>query len=138
MKIYIVSLLLLVFSSRLYADCEKAVTFLNEGQVSPCTGYLFSPEKELEIRIKNEEHKLLLEQTKAYIQTIDVYKKQVEITEKIAEKEQQKSELWRTRAEDITLKYTKQQQMRSWKDWIYFGVGIVTTVVAGWSLGQVK
>jgi response regulator RpfG family c-di-GMP phosphodiesterase len=35
-----------------FADCAKPVTSLKEGTTAPCTGYLFSPEKELEVRLK--------------------------------------------------------------------------------------
>jgi len=128
----------LIFPTKLYADCKKPVTAIIKGEAAPCTGYLFSPKKELEVRIKNEEYKLLMEQTKIYLKQIDLYKKQVEIVEEISEKEQKKAELWRGRAEDITKEYIKQQNKREWLDWMYFGLGIVTTIAGGWGLGQVR
>lgn len=38
--------------SLLHAECLKPVTYLREGAQVPCTGYLFSPEKEFEVRTK--------------------------------------------------------------------------------------
>jgi hypothetical protein len=39
--------------------CEQPVKYLTEGQTTPCSGYLFSEEKELEVRIAVEENKKL-------------------------------------------------------------------------------
>lgn len=35
-----------------FAACDKPVNYLQEGTTTPCSGYLFTPEKELEVRIK--------------------------------------------------------------------------------------
>lgn len=34
------------------AECLKPVTHLSVNELTPCEGYLFSPEKELEVRLK--------------------------------------------------------------------------------------
>lgn len=39
--------------------CDQDVTYLNSGDSAPCNGYLFSPEKEFEVRVKVEENKYL-------------------------------------------------------------------------------
>jgi len=38
-----------------YADCPP-VKRIEKGQISECTGYIFSPEKELEVRIRYEQY----------------------------------------------------------------------------------
>jgi len=53
----IISLIIFISS----AVCEKPVTYLKEKEKTPCTGYLFSPEKEQELRLINERQKLLLD-----------------------------------------------------------------------------
>jgi len=136
-SILLCTLVLFSFNIKpIYADCKQPVTHLLKEEVTPCEGYLFSPEKELEIRIKNEEYKLLMEQTKIYIQRIELYKEQVKITEEIAKKEAGKAELWRDRAEDITEKYVKQNNRQGWRDWVFFGAGILTTAIAAWTVSQ--
>lgn len=47
MKKLIIALLLI---SQVSMACNKSVTYLQEGSAAPCTGYLFSPEKEKEVR----------------------------------------------------------------------------------------
>jgi hypothetical protein len=66
MKNLIISTLILL-SSQSFA-CDKPVTYLLSGDTAPCSGYLFSPKKELEVREKIVELKytkeIVLEQQK--------------------------------------------------------------------------
>lgn len=50
MKSWILVLLLLTPQAR--ATCTQPVQKLEQGQSSPCSGFLFSDEKEVEVRIK--------------------------------------------------------------------------------------
>lgn len=43
---------LMLVSSIALAECKAPVTYLTEGKATPCNGYLFTPEKELEVRNK--------------------------------------------------------------------------------------
>lgn len=52
--------LLITFSSSAYS-CEKDVTYLEKGTATPCEGYLFSPDKEKEVRYKVESYKYVNE-----------------------------------------------------------------------------
>lgn len=47
-----IALAILFLSTQSFAVCTKPVTLLEEGAKTECTGYLFTPEKELEVRIK--------------------------------------------------------------------------------------
>lgn len=123
------------FTSKALADC-KPVTPLVTGDPAPCSGYLFTPEKELELRTKNEDYKLLQQQVTIYIQQKELYKQQLEDQSKIADKEAQKAELWRKSAEDSTKKYMEAEQNRTLRDGAFLVSGILLTVLAGWSLGQ--
>lgn len=136
MRKQIISIVLGVsLSTSAFGDC-KPVTPLEKGEPAPCMGYLFTPEKELELRIKNEEYKLLMEQTKLYIQQNELYKKELETTEVIVNKERQKAELWRTTAESATEKYVKLEEGRTTRDWVFLVSGVVLTVASGWAIGQ--
>lgn len=48
-------------SSTSFAECTKAVTYIKDGTPSPCTGYLFTPEKEASIYRDLEQGKLYKE-----------------------------------------------------------------------------
>lgn len=135
MQKVIATLLSLGITTGAFADC-KPVTPLELGEAAPCRGYLFTPEKELELRIKNEDYKLLMEQTKLYIQQIDLYKRELGTTEKIVDKEREKAELWRHAAESATEKYVKLEESRTTRDWVFLVSGIGLTVLSGWAIGQ--
>lgn len=43
---------LLLVTSLSWGECSKPVTYLTDTTPAPCTGYLFTPDKELEVRTK--------------------------------------------------------------------------------------
>lgn len=115
--------------------CPQPVTPLKKGEQAPCTGFLFSPEKELELRIRNEEYKLLLEQSNLYLQQKELFVKELATTEKIAEKEREKAEIWRKLAEESSLKYIESEEDRGFRDWLFLIAGVGLTVAAGYAVG---
>jgi hypothetical protein len=123
------------YSSSVLA-CTVPVTPLKTGEKSPCSGYLFSPEKELQLRIQNEEYKVLMEQIKVYMQQKEFYKKELEQTQVIIDKTEAKAELWKTRAVEVTEKYVEQQEHLGYRDWAFLLAGVGITALSGWALGQ--
>ena len=123
------------FTTKALADC-KPVTPIQAGEVAPCPGFIFSYEKELQLRQMNEEYKLSQEQIKIYLQQKDLLEKQVDISNKIIEKEEQKSELWKARAVDSTEKLIAYQERQETRDWLLIISGVALTVAAGWAVGQ--
>lgn len=136
MKAIALILVSCIMTGPVLAQCPKPVIHLEKGEQAPCSGYLFSPQKELELRIKNEEYKVLLEQSKIYIQQTELYRKELEVTEQIINKEQAKTEVWRKAAEDSTARYIKLEEARTTRDWIFLVSGIGLTVLSGWAIGQ--
>ena len=118
------------------ADCSKPVTYLPNGTPAPCDGYLFSPDKERELRLINEDNKYLKQESELKDKMLGNYKLQVETLESIAEKERKKSELWQNRAETITEKYVAQEEGRGFRDWLFLIGGVVLTIGAGYAVGQ--
>jgi hypothetical protein len=119
-----------------FADCTKPVTSLEEGAKAPCTGYLFTPEKELEVRLMKKESELLKAETENLNLMIDKYKKkEVEYT-KVIDLQIDKTELWKTKAEDITMKYVAVEENRTKRDFGFILMGIGLTVLSGWAIGQ--
>lgn len=128
-------ILVMAFSTKALADC-KPVTPIQAGEVAPCPGYIFSPAKELELRQEHEDYKFSQEQIKLYLQQKETYKQLLEASDKIAEKEATKAELWRKAAEDSTTQYVKLEEARTTRDYMFLVAGIGLTVLSGWALGQ--
>ncbi len=134
-KLFATALSASLFTQSAFA-CDKPVTPLEKGQQAPCTGFLFSPDKEKQLRLQNQEYKILLEESNLYLQQRDFLKKELEESDKIVTKEREKAELWRKVAEDTTLKYTQVQDNRGTRDWLFLIGGVVLTVGAGYAIGQ--
>lgn len=118
------------------AECQVPVKLLEEGSPAPCRGYLFSPEKELDVRIKVKDYSLLKQENEVLNQMIERLNKKNSESEKIIDLEIQKTELWKTRAEDITLKYVSVEENRGKRDFMFILMGVGLTVLAGWAVGQ--
>lgn len=118
------------------ALCPNPVTFLKKGDITACEGYLFSPEKELQVRLINEEFKLIKGQNEIKVKIIRALEKDVNTMEFILQKEQEKAELWRLAAENTTLKYIELEGNRTKRDLLFLGGGILLTVLSGWAIGQ--
>lgn len=127
--------LALTMSARAVA-CDVPVTPLNQGDKAPCTGYLFSPEEEQKLRIQNEDYKVLLEESKIYIQEKDTYKKELTDQQEINDKKQKEVDLWKQQADSAIQKYVEQQERQSIRDWVFLISGVLLTVAAGYAVGQ--
>lgn len=132
---FVATVIFTCFTTSLFA-CPKPVTFLRNGEVASCDGYLFSPEKERELRLLNEDYKLVTEELVLKDKMITNYKTQAENAEFIAAKEAEKAELWRNKAEDSTKKFITKEEGRGRRDWLFLVSGVILTVAAGWALGQ--
>lgn len=127
-----------LWSSFALASCPKPVTLLQPKEPAPCRGYLFSPEKELELRLLNEDYKFLNEKLRLRDKQVDLLSREVDNLQAVADMEKQKAELWRKAAEDSTLRLVEKEEKQQTRDWLHILGGIGLTVLAGWALGQVK
>lgn len=118
-----------------YAKCDNEVTLLNRGDIAPCRGFLFSPEKEQEVYIIKEDYKLLEKKLEFKDKTIKLLQKDVLDVETIVGKEQEKSELWRNLAEKNTLLLIKENKNRGKRDFWMIILGVALTVGAGHAVG---
>jgi len=118
------------------AECTIPVKSIEEGTPAQCKGFLFSPAKELEVRLLLKDRQLLELELNTTNAIIARYKNKDLEFEKIIALESQKTELWKTRAEDITLKYVAVEDKHGSRDFLFILAGIGLTVLAGWSLGQ--
>ena len=126
----------LLIHAQVSLGCDKPVTYVEEGKPAPCTGYIFSPEKEQEVRVMVQENKLQKEEIILKTKKIDLLLDSNKYLEEIAIKEQQKAELWRNRAEDSTEKLVSAKSNRGTRDWLFLVGGVLLTVGAGIAIGQ--
>lgn len=78
MKKFSAIILSILFVSQVsFAKCEQPVTYLTEGSKTSCTGYLFTPEAEMEARETKLNHDRLEELSKTQEKLIDVLTKRV-------------------------------------------------------------
>ena len=120
------------------AECPKPVTLLEQGAQAPCTGFLFSREKEKEVRLIVEDYKLLQEELEIKNKKIELTLKDLRLSDDIIQKEREKTELWRLTAEKSTLELVKLNESQGKRDIWMIILGIGLTVGAGYALGQVK
>lgn len=119
-------------------ECQAPVTVIQSGQASPCDGFIFSKQKEAEVRYKIIDYDLLTEQSKLYLQQKELYQKALEDSEQISDKETQKSELWRQNAEKATQKLTEQHDSSYTRDLVAFGLGLLTSIATVYALHNVS
>lgn len=117
-------------------ECGKPVTLLPEGTPAPCRGFLFTPDKELEVRLLSKEKELLESEVDTKNKLIDRLKKDNELSGQVLQLEAQKSELWRIRAEDSTKKLIESESGRQNRDLMWLIGGVLLTVAAGYAVGQ--
>jgi hypothetical protein len=118
--------------------CDQPVKHLEQGEASPCAGFLFSPEKEIEVRTAILENGLLKSEMSLKDNKISLLEENSKYYQEIVAKESEKAELWRKRAEDSTEKLMGSEENRGKRDLAFLIGGILLTTLAGWSLGQVK
>lgn len=124
-----------IFTQTAYSNCSQPVSYVLIGKPAPCTGYLFSPEKEQQLRIEDEEYKYNLQLLQVKDEQITLYKQEVSDLRDTTNKEQQKAELWRKSAEDTSAKYVASQERQGTRDLIFTVLGVLLTVAAGYAVG---
>jgi hypothetical protein len=113
----------IIFSGHMsFAVCDKAVTRLIEGTPALCTGYLFTPEKELEVRIKDA----------TYTQMEDLVKKNQELNEILYKRVDNLQEL-NLKLND---KIQANQTQDFWVKFAYFGLGVLVTGMIAREVGK--
>lgn len=107
-------------------SAQAQVEYLEKGKAAPFTGYLFTPEKEAEVRKANEDLKLykLIEDNNSKI--LKLKEDQLVVV-----KEQ--ANLWQTQSERLSKQLVDAENRAFWRNTLYFGLGalITTSIVFG-------
>lgn len=130
-------MLVLAMSTQAMAECANSVTALDQGASAPCRGYLFSPQKEKEMRLLNEDFKILKEELVYKDSKIKVLSDNLRLSDDILQKERERTELWRVTAEKSTLELVKTNEGQGRRDLYMILLGVLVTVGAGYAVGQV-
>src|SRR3989344_4805044 len=125
----------IIYNNISFGKCDKEITLLQEQTSAPCKGYLFTPEKELEIRLIVEDYKFLEQTSLNKDKQINILQQSAEKAEQVAKKESEKTELWRNKAEDSTKKFIESESGRTSRDFIFLGIGALLTIGAGFAIG---
>lgn len=93
--------------------CEKDVEYVLEGRKVPCTGYLFSPAKEYDVRVKIEKYEL----------TKELSERQNEINKVLEERLKNMREY----NQGLSKELRDERSNNFWKNTLYFGLGVLVT-----------
>lgn len=84
MKVGSLVLAMIFVSSVTYAQCDEPVSYLRKGQIVNCSGYLFSEEKEKQVREMVNKYPILLELTSKQEHLINKLNDRVELNQQIS------------------------------------------------------
>jgi len=93
--------------------CEKEVSYLVERQEAPCTGYLFSPEKEYQVRVQVQRSDTLKSLTERQGEVIDIMEKRLDNMQKYNQY--------------LSDELTKKDKYSTLEKFLYFGIGVLVT-----------
>ena len=123
---------LLARSGSALADsgCAQPVTLLDVNQASPCRGWLFSPEKEVELYKEDQSYKLLQQQDLIKDNQISLYKDQITNLQSALDASQKQSEVWQNKAIDYNQKYSSIESDTTKRDVLFYAAGILTVLLS--------
>ena len=136
----IISILVLPFilTQALYGACSNNVTSIKKDEKAACDGFLFSKETAEKVTKVDMQYKLLIEEYELVLRQLTLYRNINSQYDAILQKEQLKTVIWQDKTEQYIKKYNEEQEKKQTNNWIYFGLGILTTIGAGYALGQVN
>jgi hypothetical protein len=126
MKKIISSLLLIcMLSNTALADCDFS-TGITPG---PNHTYIYTEECHLQVG------KLIQQNTTYSLQIADLTKA-IDLKDLALTKSDQRTQLWMTTSDQLTDRMTKIESEQKHNEWLYFGLGVLTTFAAGYVAAQ--
>jgi len=105
------------------------VKFVRQGEPSPFTGYLFSVEKEKELRLLDQ--KLEFANMK-----VDLLKKSNELQNEMLTISAQRSEMYKTNSDSLSKQLADHKSDNFWKNTLYFSLGAVLSGVVAYGVSR--
>jgi hypothetical protein len=134
---FIVLLIILCLSGTSYSTCNQPVVSIEKGQAAPCSGYLFTPEKEQEVRLMKIEFIFTKKENEILNKKIKLFDKDIEAANLVIKKEREHGEVWRTTAITTTKNLVAIEESRGTRDVLLFGTGILTAVLVSFIIKNV-
>ncbi len=122
-KLFYTVLAILLTLQVAVADCDWKTIEKTEN------GYLYNKDCHVQVGKLVKEAKLRKEQVAELSKTITL--KDLAMT-----KANERIDLWRDTSFKLEERIIKQRKWSSYNDYLYFGGGVVMTILAGWALGQ--
>jgi len=126
MKNLLIITMLLIFNGSFACDPVK---FVEKGNPAPCSGYLFTPEKEREIRLQLVE----LEFEKQLVISKD---RQIELHKQENKLITERYDLWRVEAKELSSDLSKERNNNFWRNTLYFALGMIITTGVTYAVNQ--
>jgi hypothetical protein len=105
----------ILYSQYSFAACDKPVTYLLENDKAPCNGYLFTPDKELDVRLKILERESLI--------------KQLEINREINDIQKLRIEEYQKYSDALKMDLKSEQTKNEWTRYGWFGLGVLSSIL---------
>jgi hypothetical protein len=80
----------------------------------------------------------LVEKEKLYQEQVEKLNKTIELKDLAITKTEQRVKLWQDTTYQLEEKYTKQNKYNDYRDWIFFGLGIVATGFISYTINKTK
>ena len=129
---------LILSTALISAPCQRPVTYLAIGEPAPCNGFLFSTEKELELRLMKETFEYLEQRNQLLDTQVSLLNKKINSYEDLLAVENKKTEIWKAEYEKTYKELKKQETSSKFKEYVLVLTGVLITVGSGWALGQVN
>jgi len=117
-----ISILLCTLLSFPIIACDKPVTAIKQGEIATCSGYLFSPEKEKEVRIKIAEYDLLKEYSNTQTELNQILNKRLENTQQYNDR--------------LYKRLNEEKRSNEIYNALYFGLGVIVTGIIAANVGR--
>lgn len=122
-------IIILTISALMATSAFGQVKYIEKGEQAPYSGFLFTPEKEAEVRQNTESLK--------YYKLVDESNKRLfELQAKELQYTQEQANLWRSQSGELSRQLEDQRNSSFWKQTLYFGLGALVTTALAFGVNQ--
>lgn len=109
--------------------CSDPVTPLTKGALAPCTGYLFSPAKEHQFRLINDDYTFMQQEVDNLSKQKVFLQGQLNDSQAIIDDQKKEINIWRIDDIDNSQKLVKAEEGRGTRDALFFGGGVLAALL---------
>lgn len=109
--------------------CADPVSPLSKGAPSPCTGFLFSPSKEHQVRLINDDYDFMKQEVDNLGKQKVFLQGQLNDLQGVVDDQKKEINIWRTDDINNSQKLVKAEEGRGTRDALFLGGGVVITLI---------